>query len=210
MTVGSQISVSSFTTSTEASGTTTFFMHDMLKPYTSSQNAMWSWCFCGSPTSARLMLQRSGQTVGAKGVKDISQHAYINTKRSLLQFIVYKSNTHISMTTFSASPGRPYIAHVTVILYSLEFLSFFWYQKEPETRQISGSNKRESKRERKITAGGTPLTCYSSTSGASNSRQCCQRCQPACSQRKDLGNQPVPNNYFSAPDCSYFALRLHV
>lgn len=55
--------VSAFTTSTTASGTTAFFMHAMLKPYTSSQNAMRSRCFRVSPTAARLMLQRSGYTV---------------------------------------------------------------------------------------------------------------------------------------------------
>lgn len=64
MTAGSETSVSAATTSTTASGTTAFFMHAMLKPYTSSQNAMRSWCLTASPTAARLMLQRSGYTLG--------------------------------------------------------------------------------------------------------------------------------------------------
>lgn len=63
MTAGSETNVSAATTSTTASGTTAFFMHPMLKPYTLSQNAMRSWCLRVSLTAARLMLQRSGYTV---------------------------------------------------------------------------------------------------------------------------------------------------
>lgn len=62
MTVGSDMSVSAFNTSTTASATTAVFMHAISKPYTSSQNAMRSRCLSVSPTAARLMLQRSGYT----------------------------------------------------------------------------------------------------------------------------------------------------
>lgn len=61
-TVGSDMSVSAFNTSTTASATTAVFMHAISKPYTSSQNAMRSRCLSVSPTATRLMLQRSGYT----------------------------------------------------------------------------------------------------------------------------------------------------
>lgn len=66
MTVGSDMSVSAFNTSTTASATTAVFMHAISKPYTSSQNAMRSRCLSVSPTAARLMLQRSGYTNGGE------------------------------------------------------------------------------------------------------------------------------------------------
>lgn len=62
MTVGSDMRVSAFTTSTTASATTAVFMHAISKPYTSSQNAIRSRCLSLSPSAARLMLQRSGYT----------------------------------------------------------------------------------------------------------------------------------------------------
>lgn len=95
MTVGSEMSVSAFTTSTTASGTTAFFMQAMLKPYTSSQNAMRSWCFCVSPTAARLMLQRSGYTVEKTEERRVTRTVH-NIRKQQVQHYHYCSHCFTS------------------------------------------------------------------------------------------------------------------